>query len=211
MAKVNVPDSTSSRSTPDQGPRAGHEPGPRRTIPERIQDLRHRHRRTFERQARTSAFSVDGVMLVAEHGDYPKSDTGQKVFPKRRDSFEEVVEVFQKQQAGRAGLSPTSTLPDNWEDAKWFYDTAKELEIPLMGRILAAGSVALSPGRCKTKTGRGKLKEIVAVSYGSLDAYGFSRHGGSAMPRRTTSRRRENGDQASPLHFRTRRLDIRSL
>ncbi len=38
--------------------------------------------------------AVDGIMLVAEHGDYPKSDTGQAVFPKRR-LFGEIAKTIE--------------------------------------------------------------------------------------------------------------------
>jgi sugar lactone lactonase YvrE len=112
--------------------------------------------------------AVDGVLLVAEHGEYPKSDTGQTVYPKRR-LFTEVAETF-----GRTGRSVPvfidKHLADNWEDAHWIYQTARELHAPLM-----AGSSLPTLWRYPpTDVRRGaRLKEIVAVSYHTLDAYGF--------------------------------------
>lgn len=116
----------------------------------------------------TGALAVDGVLLVAEHGAYPASDTGQTVYPKRR-LFEQVAAVVER--SGRAvPVFCDKHLADNWTDAKWFYDTAGRLEIPLM----AGSSLPLTYRRPSTDVARGaKLKEIVAVSYHTLDAYGF--------------------------------------
>ena len=112
--------------------------------------------------------AVDGVMLVAEHGKYPESDTGQFVFPKRR-LFTEIVEVFKRGKKVVPVFSDKH-LADNWDDAKWIYDTAKEHEIPLM----AGSSLPVLWRYPQVDVRRGaKLDEIVAVSYGRLDSYGF--------------------------------------
>jgi hypothetical protein len=112
--------------------------------------------------------AVDGVLLVAEHGDYPKSDTGGTVYPKRR-LFEETAKVFE--QSGRSvPVFIDKHLADNWTDAKWIYDTARRLEAPLM----AGSSLPVLWRYPPRDVERGaKLKEIVAVSYHTLDAYGF--------------------------------------
>jgi sugar lactone lactonase YvrE len=111
---------------------------------------------------------ADGVMLVAEHGQYPKSDTGQTVYPKRR-LFAEVVAAFDR--AGRvAPVFVDKHLADNWADAKWVYDTAKAKKIPLMAGSSVPGLWRYPPADVKRGA---KLKQIVAVSYHTLDAYGF--------------------------------------
>ena len=112
--------------------------------------------------------AVDGVMLVAEHGDYPESDTGQYVFPKRR-MFSEIADTMQ--QTGRiVPVFCDKHLADNWGDAKWIYDRAQELGIPLM----AGSSLPVSWRDPPVDVRRGApLKEIVAVSYHRLDVYGF--------------------------------------
>ncbi|MGZ0163702.1 MAG: hypothetical protein ACKVII_07285 [Planctomycetales bacterium] len=116
----------------------------------------------------STSLNVDGVLLVAEHGEYERSATGNKQFPKRR-LFGEVVETFQS--AGRVvPVFSDKHLADNWEDAKWIYDRAKELKIPLM----AGSSLPVLWRYPQVDTRRdAKIEEIVAVSYGSLDAYGF--------------------------------------
>jgi hypothetical protein len=74
--------------------------------------------------------AVDGVLIVAEHGDYPINDKGQKLYPRRR-FFEEVVKVF------RASKRSVPVFNDKhlaycWTDARWMYDQSKELGFPMM-------------------------------------------------------------------------------
>ena len=116
----------------------------------------------------TDTLAVDGVLLIAEHGKYPESDTGQLVFPKR-PMFRQVVDTFKK--TGRTvPVFLDKHLADNWQDAKWIYDTAKAEKIPLM----AGSSLPVLWRYPPTDVERGaKLKQIVAVSYHRLDTYGF--------------------------------------
>jgi hypothetical protein len=116
----------------------------------------------------TGKLAVDGVLLVAEHGEYPRSPTGQTVYPKRR-LFGEIAAVFRTE--GRAvPVFCDKHLADNWQDAKWLYDTSKELGAPLM----AGSSLPVLWRYPPIDVERGaKLREIVGVSYHTLDAYGF--------------------------------------
>jgi len=116
----------------------------------------------------TGRLSVDGVVLIAEHGDYPKSATGNTQYPKRR-FWEEVLKVFRA--SGRAvPVFIDKHLADNWTDAKFIYDTAKELKIPLM----AGSSLPTTWRRPPADVLRGaRLSEIVAITYHTTDAYGF--------------------------------------
>ncbi|MCH2200603.1 MAG: hypothetical protein MK102_01425 [Fuerstiella sp.] len=118
--------------------------------------------------AGSDTLKVDGVLLVAEHGNYPRSDTGQIMYPKRR-LFGEIADVFRR--TGKVvPVFSDKHLADNWIDAKWLYDTAHDLNIPLM-----AGSSLPVLWRYPAANVRkgARLQEIVALSYGSLDAYGF--------------------------------------
>ena len=114
------------------------------------------------------SLNVDGVLLVAEHGEYEKSASGNTMYPKRR-MFGEVAETFRS--SGRAvPVFIDKHLADNWTDAKWVYDQAKELNVPLM----AGSSLPVLWRYPPVDTDRdAKLEEIVAVSYGRLDGYGF--------------------------------------
>lgn len=111
---------------------------------------------------------VDGVLLIAEHGRYPESETGQFVFPKRR-LFSEIVKTFEAQQRV-VPVFCDKHLADNWHDARWIYDEAQRLDIPLM----AGSSLPVLWREPATDVPRGaKLKQIVATSYHRLDTYGF--------------------------------------
>lgn len=116
----------------------------------------------------TDNLAVDGVLLIAEHGDYPISATGQVTYPKRR-FFEQVTKVFES-SAKRVPVFSDKHICDNWQDINWIIATARRLKIPLM-----AGSslpVAWRDPPLDVDASR-PLKQIVALSYGSLDAYGF--------------------------------------
>jgi hypothetical protein len=112
--------------------------------------------------------AVDGVLMVAEHGMYPESDTGSIVFPKRR-LFGEIAKVCEASGKGVPVFSDKH-LADNWTDAKWIYDEAQRLKMPLM----AGSSLPVAWRYPQIDTERDKpLEEIVALSYHRLDAYGF--------------------------------------
>lgn len=112
--------------------------------------------------------AVDGVLLIAEHGNYPESATGSIQYPKRR-LFAEIVKVFEA--SGRVvPVFSDKHLEDDWQDIAWFWGEAQRLKIPLM-----AGSSLPTLWRYpEADVERGApLKEIVATSYGRLDSYGF--------------------------------------
>lgn len=112
--------------------------------------------------------AVEGVLLVAEHGDYPLSPTGQIVYPKRR-LFEQIAAVFRA--SGRAvPVFCDKHLADNWDDARWLYDTAKELGTPLMAGSSLPVLWRYPPTDVEHE---GKLQELLGVSYHTLDTYGF--------------------------------------
>ena len=116
----------------------------------------------------TSKLAVDGVLLIAEHGKYPKNATGNTIYPKRR-LFNEVQKVFRK-TGQSVPVFVDKHLADNWKDSKWLYDTAAELKVPLM----AGSSLPVLWRYPPVDVQRGaKLKEIVAVSYHTLEAYGY--------------------------------------
>jgi len=112
--------------------------------------------------------AVDGVLMIAEHGKYPESETGSIQYPKRR-LFGEIVKVFEK--SGRVvPVFSDKHIEDDAADIAWIWGEVQRLKIPFM-----AGSSL--PGLWRypeADVERGAaLKEIVAVSYHRLDTYGF--------------------------------------
>ena len=116
----------------------------------------------------TGRLAVDGVLLIAEHGEYPKSPLGNTQYPKRR-FWEATLKVFR--DSGRVvPVFIDKHLADNWTDAKFIYDTARELKVPLM----AASSLPVTWRRPPADVKRGaRLREIVAITYHITEHYGF--------------------------------------
>ena len=53
--------------------------------------------------------AVDGVVMVGEHGNYPRNEKGQTKYP-RCEFFEQVAKVFRDSGALRAGLQRQAPL-----------------------------------------------------------------------------------------------------
>ena len=96
------------------------------------------------------------------------SPTGNIQYPKRR-LFEQIVKVFE--DSGRVvPVFMDKHIADNWTDAKWIYDTARRLKVPLM----AGSSLPVLWRYPAVDVARdAQLEQIVAVSYHTLTAYGF--------------------------------------
>ena len=74
--------------------------------------------------------AVDGVLLIAEHGDYPYNERDRRLYP-RRHMFEQVCGVFSG--SGRSvPVFSDKHLSYDWSDATWMYDRARELGVPFM-------------------------------------------------------------------------------
>lgn len=133
----------------------------------------------------TGRLAVDGVIISTEWADYPVSRTGQIMYPHRR-LFEEVVKVL-KESDRPVPVFIDKHLADTWQDSKWIYDTATELRIPMM----AGSSLPVVWRRPAVDVKRGaRVKEIVGISYHTLDGYGF--HGMEMV--QTLAERRKGGE-----------------
>ncbi len=116
----------------------------------------------------TDTLAVEGVIISTEWADYPVSSTGQVMYPHKR-MFEEVVKVFEKNKKV-VPVFIDKHIADNWADIKWIYDTAKKMKIPLMAGSSVPVSWRYPVADVDTHS---KLKEIVGISYHTLDGYGF--------------------------------------
>ncbi len=77
-----------------------------------------------------SKLAVDGVVLVGEHGHYPRNEKGQTKYP-RYEFFQQIVKVFR--DSGRSvPVFNDKHLSWNWEWAKEMYDTSREMGFPFM-------------------------------------------------------------------------------
>jgi hypothetical protein len=78
----------------------------------------------------TGKLAVDGVLLIAEHGDYPFNDKQQQIYP-RFEFHQQVAKVFRK--SGRAApVYSDKHFSYDWTKATQIYDWSRELHYPLM-------------------------------------------------------------------------------
>ncbi len=74
--------------------------------------------------------AVDAVLIIGEHGDYPKNELGQVLYP-RYEFLKQCVEVFEKD--GRAvPVYNDKHLSFSFEKAKWMVDQSKRLKFPML-------------------------------------------------------------------------------
>jgi hypothetical protein len=116
----------------------------------------------------TSKLAVDGVVLVGEHGNYPKTPKGQVQYP-RFQFFEQIVGVF-RSSGKSVPVFNDKHLSWNWEWARKMYDTSKELGFPFM-----AGSSLPVTWRIPSLEfpSGARVREALCICYGGVDSYDF--------------------------------------
>jgi len=114
----------------------------------------------------TGELAVDGVVIIAEHGDYPRNEMGQKLYP-RYEWFKEVVRVFEK--TGRSvPVFNDKHLSTTWERCAEMVADSKRLNFPFF-----AGSSLPVTRRLPAidMPHNVPLSESVCVAYGGIDSY----------------------------------------
>lgn len=133
----------------------------------------------------TGKLAVDGVVIVAEHGEYPRTATGQTRYPRYR-WFKECVRAFEA--AGRAvPVFMDKHLSTTWPECLEMVEDSRRLGFPLH-----AGSslpVTLREPAIDIPAGA-PLVESVCVAYGGPDSYDF--HGLETA--QCMSERRQGGE-----------------
>ena len=75
--------------------------------------------------------AVDAVLIIGEHGNYPRNDKGQVLYP-RYEFFEQCTKVFE--QDGRAvPVYNDKHLSYSFEKAKAMVDASRRLRFPMLG------------------------------------------------------------------------------
>jgi hypothetical protein len=115
-----------------------------------------------------SKLAVDGVMLVGEHGRYPRNEKGQTKYP-RYEFFREIVKVYES--SGRtAPVFNDKHLSWNWEWAREMYDTARRMKFAFM----AGSSLPVTWRTPSLEMPLGaRVREAMCVCYGGVDSYDF--------------------------------------
>jgi hypothetical protein len=112
--------------------------------------------------------AVDGVILVGEHGRYPRNDRGQTLYP-RYEFFNEIVKVF-KDSGRSVPVFNDKHLSWKWEWARAMYDTSRRMGFPLM----AGSSLPVTWRTPSIEMPLGaRVREALCVCYGGVDSYDF--------------------------------------
>ncbi len=78
----------------------------------------------------TSQLAVDGVLIIGEHGDYPRDAKGQPLYPRFR-FFKDVVKTFERTNQSVPVFQDKHFAMD-WREAQETYRDAQRLSFPLM-------------------------------------------------------------------------------
>ncbi len=116
----------------------------------------------------TGKLAVDAVLLIGEHGRYPRNEKGQHLYP-RYEFFREIVKVFES--SGRAvPVFNDKHLSWNWDWALEMVETSRRLRFPLM----AGSSLPVTWRTPQLEMPLGsKIREALCVGYGGVDSYDF--------------------------------------
>ena len=115
-----------------------------------------------------SKLAVDGVVIIAEHGDYKRNEKGQVRYP-RYEWFKDVVKVFE--ESGRSvPVFNDKHLSTEWHECVEMVNDAKRLKFP----FLTGSSLPVTWRHPSIDMPMdADLKESVCVAYGGIDSYDF--------------------------------------
>lgn len=115
-----------------------------------------------------SELAVDGVLIIGEHGNYPKNEMGQTLYP-RYQWFKRIVKVFE--ESGRSvPVFNDKHLATTWPECMEMVNDARRMDFPFM-----AGSSLPVTWRIPAidMPLRTPLEESLCVCYGGVDSYDF--------------------------------------
>jgi hypothetical protein len=116
----------------------------------------------------TSKLAVDGVVIIGEHGAYPRNEKRQTLYP-RYKFFKQVVEVF-KSSGRSVPVFNDKHLSTNWEECVEMVADSKRLGFP----FLAGSSLPVTWRLPAIDVPHGApLVESVCTGYGGVDSYDF--------------------------------------
>ena len=134
----------------------------------------------------TSGLAVDGVVIIAEHGRYPRNEKGQTLYP-RHEFFKRVVDVFER--SGRSvPVFNDKHLSTTWARCREMVDDSRRLGFP----FLAGSSLPVTWRLPQVDMPLDvPLVESVCVGFGGVDSYDF--HGLETA--QCMSERRQGGER----------------
>lgn len=113
-----------------------------------------------------SNLAVDGVLIIGEHGNYPKSEKGQTLYP-RYEFFKAVTNVFQR--SGRAvPVFNDKHLSTRWSECAEMVADSKRLGFPFMAGSSLPVTWRIPSIDMPFDT---PLQESLCICYGGVDHY----------------------------------------
>ncbi|HTK78120.1 MAG TPA: hypothetical protein VL371_22830 [Gemmataceae bacterium] len=112
--------------------------------------------------------AVEGVLIIGEHGNYPRNEKGQILYP-RAELFEQVTDVFR--QTGRSvPVFCAKHLSYSFDKAARLVAVADELGFPL----LAGSTLPTTWRRPELELPRdAAVEEALVAAYGPIEVAGF--------------------------------------
>ncbi|WP_376769524.1 hypothetical protein [Paenibacillus plantarum] len=112
---------------------------------------------------------LDGVIIIAEHGDYPRDEKGRIHYP-RRQMLEEVLKSLDKLQI-RVPVFSDKHFSYNIEDTLWIYQQVKKRNLPFMAGSSIPHTPYVPPIADEQLI---TAEEWLVASYSNLvEAYGY--------------------------------------
>jgi hypothetical protein len=116
----------------------------------------------------TDKLAVGGILLIGEHGNYPRNDKEQILYP-RYEFMEQIVDVFRK-TGQSCPVFNDKHLSYSWSKAKKMYGWSQELKYPLM----AGSSLPVTWRRPELELPlEAQLEDVLIAAYGPIEVYGF--------------------------------------
>ena len=112
--------------------------------------------------------AVDAVLSIAEHGNYPVNDRGQRMYPRKR-FFDQIVAVM-KESKQFVPLFNDKHLSYRFDWAKEMVATARQYNIP----FLAGSSVPLAQRKPAIAIKKGaRIVQAISIHGGPVESYDF--------------------------------------
>jgi hypothetical protein len=115
-----------------------------------------------------SKIAVDGIAIIGEHGNYPRTARGNFMYPRFR-YFNEVAEVM-RQDARIIPMYQDKYFAYDWPDARRTYDTVRAMRIPFQ----CGSTVPLSWQRPPLEIPHGtRFTELLTTSYSDVEEHAY--------------------------------------
>jgi hypothetical protein len=111
---------------------------------------------------------VDGIAVIGEHGQYPRTRLGNFQYPRKR-YFDEITRVFTERRRV-APLFNDKYLAYDWTDARAMYDSVRAMRIPFLCGSTLPWTWRRPPLELSASP---EFEELLTVSYSDLEEHAY--------------------------------------